>query len=77
MNALKLTKRNVLIALAINFSLMAVSYRMGFCLNVAIPCTLVWMGMMAVAYLRQGSRLPGDESVLSAAQSCRSSSRLH
>lgn len=51
MNTKKLTKQNILIALVLNFSLMAVSYKMGFCLNVAIPCTIVWMGVMGVVYV--------------------------
>lgn len=52
MNTKKLTKQNILIALVVHFSLMAVSYQMGFCLNYAIPCTVVWMAIMGYLYFK-------------------------
>ncbi|MDQ8186019.1 hypothetical protein [Pelagicoccus sp. SDUM812002] len=52
MNTKTLTKKNIIIALAINFSLMAISYKLGFCLDYAIPCTLVGMGILAVGFFR-------------------------
>lgn len=49
----KLTKRNLLIALAANFSLMGFSYQMGWCIDFAIVCTAIWIPLVTTYYFLQ------------------------
>lgn len=49
----KLTKRNLLIALAINLSLMGISYGFGLCIDNAVICTAFWIPIVVIVYFLQ------------------------
>ncbi|MDQ8201737.1 hypothetical protein [Pelagicoccus sp. SDUM812003] len=56
MKTKKLTPLTMSIALSANLSLMAIFHALGFCIDFAVACTVIWVAAMAGSYLLEKFR---------------------